>query len=59
VTYSTRQRVGLAFELYDAEPEGGESPQAHVQRHRIAAELDRLSNPLQTPNMLRVPNRPG
>lgn len=59
VTYSTRQRVGLAFELSDAEPEGGESPQGHVQGHWLSVELDRLSNPLQTPNTVRVPNRPG
>jgi len=57
VTFSTRQRVGLAVELFD---EGGvESPQAHVQAHSLAHELDLLSVPLMTPNMMVIPNRPG
>lgn len=57
VTYSTRQRVGLALELIDED--GVESPQPHVQAHALAPMLDRLSLPLQSGNVVVIPNRPG
>lgn len=57
VTYSTRQREGPALELLDED--GIERPQAHVQAHSLAGELDVLSSPLLTPHTMVIPNRPG